>query len=105
VAKPRLRLIVNPVASSVRERTVRTVLGTLEPHCEIELIETRRRGHAIELAREAVAGGFDAIVAMGGDGTANEVLNGTGDALPVGVLPAGGTRRCQGRGGGARRGP
>jgi diacylglycerol kinase family enzyme len=28
---------------------------------------------------------------MGGDGTANEVLNGTGDALPVGVLPAGGT--------------
>ena len=28
---------------------------------------------------------------MGGDGTANEVLNGAGDALPIGVLPAGGT--------------
>ena len=28
---------------------------------------------------------------MGGDGTANEVLNGAGDALPVGVLPGGGT--------------
>jgi len=91
VAKPRLRLIVNPVATSVRERTVRSVLGILEPLCDIELIETRRRGHAIELSREAAAGGFRAVVAMGGDGTANEVLNGAGDALPVGVLPAGGT--------------
>jgi diacylglycerol kinase family enzyme len=91
VANPRLRLIVNPVASSVRERTVRTVLGALQPHCDVELVETERRGHAIELARGAVAGGFAAVVAMGGDGTANEVLNGAGDALPVGVLPAGGT--------------
>ena len=57
MAKPRLRLIVNPVATSVSERTVRTVLGILESQCDVELIETRRRGHAIELAREAVAGG------------------------------------------------
>jgi diacylglycerol kinase family enzyme len=92
VARPRVRLIANPVASAVGPRTVRTVLGVLEPHCDVELVETQRRDHATELAAEAVAGGrFDAVVAMGGDGTANEVLNGTGDALPIGVLPAGGT--------------
>ncbi len=35
--------------------------------------------------------GFDGVCAMGGDGTANEVLNGAGNAIPIGVLPAGGT--------------
>ena len=89
--RPRLRLIVNPVASRVKERSVRSVLRALEPHCDVELVETERRGHASELAAGSVAGGFDGIGVMGGDGTANEVLNGTGDVLPVGVLPAGGT--------------
>jgi diacylglycerol kinase family enzyme len=91
VARPRLRLIVNPVASGVRERSVRAVLSVLEPHCDVELVETKWRGHASVLAAEAVAARHDGVVAMGGDGTANEVLNGTGDGLPVGVLPAGGT--------------
>ena len=91
MARPRLRLIVNPVASGVRERSVRAVLSALEPHCDVELVETKWRGHASVLAAEAVAARHDGVVAMGGDGTANEVLNGTGDGLPVGVLPAGGT--------------
>jgi diacylglycerol kinase family enzyme len=91
VARPRLCLIVNPLASRVKERSVRTVLGALEALCDVELVETQRRGHASELAAGSVAGGFDGSGVMGGDGTANEVLNGAGDVLPVGVLPAGGT--------------
>jgi diacylglycerol kinase family enzyme len=91
LARPRLRLIVNPVASNVRESAVRTVLSALEPYCDVEMVETERHEHAIELASEAVTLGFDGVCAMGGDGTANEVLNGAGDRIPVGVLPAGGT--------------
>jgi diacylglycerol kinase family enzyme len=91
VPRPRLRMIVNPVASRVREGSIETARRALEARCDVELVVTTRRGHAIELAAEAVAAGFDGVCAMGGDGTANEVLNGTGDALPVGVLPAGGT--------------
>jgi diacylglycerol kinase family enzyme len=91
VARPRLRLIVNPVASRVGPRSVRLVMNALEPLCEVELVETQARDHASALAAEAVQLGFDGVAAMGGDGTANEVLNGAGDALPVGVLPAGGT--------------
>ena len=91
MARPRLLLIVNPVASGVRERSVRTVLNALQLRSDVELVETHWRDHASELAADAVVRGFDGVVSMGGDGTANEVLNGTGDALPVGVLPAGGT--------------
>lgn len=38
--------------------------------------ETARSGHALELAAEAVAEGFGLVVAAGGDGTVNEVVNG-----------------------------
>jgi diacylglycerol kinase family enzyme len=91
LTRPRLRLIVNPVASRVKERTVHTTLRALQVLCDVEMVETERRDHAGELAAEAVAAGFDGIAVMGGDGTANEVLNGAGDALPIGVLPGGGT--------------
>ncbi len=91
MARPRVRLIVNPVASRVRERSVRTVLSEFAPHCDVEVRETEGHAHAIALTAEIIAAGFDGVVAMGGDGTANEVLNGADGAIPVGVLPAGGT--------------
>jgi len=43
---------------------------------EFDLARTERPWHAAELAREAAASGYDVVVAAGGDGTANEVLNG-----------------------------
>ncbi|MEW5985756.1 MAG: diacylglycerol kinase family protein [Chloroflexota bacterium] len=60
-----------------------------------DLAVTGRPGQAIEEARMAGTGGYDAVVAAGGDGTVNEVVNGliaaSGDepTLPLGVLPAG----------------
>lgn len=47
-------------------------------------------GDAVEKAKKAVLDGCDAVVAVGGDGTVNEVVNGIGDSdVAVGVLPAG----------------
>ncbi len=40
------------------------------------IVTTERRGHAIELAREAALDGFDRVIAAGGDGTVHEVANG-----------------------------
>lgn len=52
--------------------------------------------HACELARSAIRGGYDTIIAVGGDGTINETLNGFFDAgkpinprATLGVLPRG----------------
>jgi YegS/Rv2252/BmrU family lipid kinase len=49
-----------------------------------DLTETVRRGHAWELAAEMRAQGCQVIVAAGGDGTINEVLNGMAQATPAG---------------------
>jgi len=56
----------------------------------ITLRETIGRGDAESFAIEASAGEFDVIVAAGGDGTINEVVNGlTGKDLPLAVIPLG----------------
>jgi YegS/Rv2252/BmrU family lipid kinase len=51
---------------------------------------TKRRGCGVDFAKEAVViGGYEAIVSVGGDGTANEVVNGLMDSgLSLGELPA-----------------
>jgi diacylglycerol kinase family enzyme len=84
----RATLIVNPYASSVTEERVRDVERELSTGYELETILTERRGHATELARGADG---DAILVFGGDGVANEVLNGVDGTRPIGFLPGGGT--------------
>ena len=84
----RATLIVNPYASSVTEERVRDVERELAAGYELETILTERRGHATELARAAEG---EAILVFGGDGVANEVLNGVDGTRPVGFLPGGGT--------------
>jgi diacylglycerol kinase (ATP) len=56
--------------------------------CSIEY--TQRRGHATSLANEAANKGFDYVVAVGGDGTMNEVARGLlNSETPMGIIPRG----------------
>jgi diacylglycerol kinase family enzyme len=88
--KPRMLLVVNPWATSVSARLKNLVVYALRGRYDIEAVETQSRGHATALAREAVGEGFDLVVAFGGDGTLNEVVNGVaGSRTPVSVLPGG----------------
>jgi diacylglycerol kinase family enzyme len=64
----------------------------LRSEYDVRVAETKRHGHATHVARGAVHEGFDVVVAMGGDGTLNEVANGlAGSHVPLGILPGGGT--------------
>lgn len=57
---------------------------------DVEVRHTRESGHGIELAREAVRRDVDAVCAIGGDGTVNEVINGIAETCtPLIVVPAG----------------
>jgi len=83
----RILLIVNPFASRVHERGLRAIEEALAHAGEVETVLTERAGHATELAARPA----DAVVAFGGDGVVNEVVNGIPQGVPLGALPGGGT--------------
>jgi YegS/Rv2252/BmrU family lipid kinase len=62
---------------------------------ECKLVPTARRGHATELASQAVDEGWATVVAVGGDGIVHEVVNGLmrragdGPTVPLGIIPMG----------------
>jgi diacylglycerol kinase (ATP) len=86
-------VIFNPAARGDRARHFRRHLDDIASRGALKA--TAVPGDARRLATEAVADGFELIVAAGGDGTVNEVLNGLGDAADgfararLGVLPLG----------------
>jgi diacylglycerol kinase family enzyme len=57
-------------------RTRDVILRALGSELKIDVAETSGRGHASDLAAQARADGFDLVVAIGGDGTVNEVVDG-----------------------------
>ncbi|MGV1047974.1 MAG: diacylglycerol/lipid kinase family protein [Solirubrobacterales bacterium] len=90
--KKRMLIIVNPYATTVSDRLRNLVVYALQGRFDVEAVSTQAQNHATELSREAIGGGYDVVVAFGGDGTLNEVANGlAGSDLPVTVLPGGST--------------
>jgi diacylglycerol kinase family enzyme len=83
---PGVLLVVNPQASAVTDAGAEAVAGVLGR--DVEIARTERRGHALELVRDADAG---AVVVFGGDGAFNEALNGLRAELPIGLVPGGGS--------------
>jgi diacylglycerol kinase family enzyme len=87
----RILLVWNPASTEVNAESVGSVLTQLAERLEVVAMHTLEAGDGRRLGRLAADEGFDAVFVLGGDGTANEVVNGAGDRLPIGVLPAGGT--------------
>ncbi len=74
----RYRIIVNPISGrGAGERSIPAIEQMLrDAGLDFTLVRTERPWHAAELAEQACAEGYGVAVAVGGDGTANEVLNG-----------------------------
>jgi diacylglycerol kinase family enzyme len=90
-------LVVNPTATTTSPRTRDVLVHALASEIKLDVAETTGRGHAAKLAEAACRDGLDLVVALGGDGTVNEVVNGLlhagpGDHVPhLGVVPGGST--------------
>jgi YegS/Rv2252/BmrU family lipid kinase len=81
-------VILNPAARGARTQRLRTQAERLARGAI--LCETTQAGQAESLARHAVAEGYKRIVAAGGDGTINEIVNGiAGHNVTLGLLPLG----------------
>ena len=72
----RALLIVNPRATTTTRPVLDVIVQTLAARAEIEVVETRYRGDAREIAASAAAAGWDALLVVSGDGTINEIVNG-----------------------------
>ncbi|MGW3803398.1 diacylglycerol/lipid kinase family protein [Streptomyces clavifer] len=95
----RALLVVNPAATTTSARTRDVLIHALASEMKLEAVTTEYRGHARDLGRRAAdSDDIDLVVALGGDGTVNEVVNGLLhrgpdiDSLPsLAVVPGGST--------------
>ncbi len=95
----RALLVVNPAATTTSARTRDVLIHALASEMKLEAVTTEYRGHARDLGRQAAdSEDVDLVVALGGDGTVNEVVNGLLHAGPdpeglprLAVVPGGST--------------
>ncbi|SDF93123.1 Diacylglycerol kinase family enzyme [Lentzea fradiae] len=91
----RALLVVNPQATTTTPAGRDVLAHALASDVKLEIVQTSYRGHAADAASQAAADGFDLVIAHGGDGTVNEVVNGVlrggprPDGPMVGVVPGG----------------
>ncbi|MEN8242656.1 MAG: diacylglycerol kinase family protein, partial [Chloroflexota bacterium] len=95
---PTHRIILNPAAGrGTAKKAIIEIEALLKGHgIDFDSVATEQPGHGVELAQQAVTDGVEVIVSAGGDGTANEIINGLMTLEPserskvaMGVLPVG----------------
>ena len=90
----RVQVILNPWADRGRgAQQAELIQRVAQQYGGVDLVQTERPGHAIELARQAADDGYDMVVAAGGDGTISDVINGVmrgnKGIARLGIIPIG----------------
>ena len=90
--KKSIVFIINPISGTHSKDEIPALIETRLDHerYDYEIQLTGYAGHATEIARNCVARGIDAVVAVGGDGTVNEVARAlTHSETALGIIPCG----------------
>ena len=81
----RALLIVNPYATSTTAVRREVITRALASELDLNVVQTRYRGHAGHVAEGAARDQYELVLALGGDGTVNEVVNGMLRVRPPGA--------------------
>jgi YegS/Rv2252/BmrU family lipid kinase len=86
----KIMVIINSLSARKMGDNIGSALANkFYPH-DITIISTKYSGHATKIARRAAKLGYDMVIAAGGDGTVNEVLNGIiSSNIILGIIPIG----------------
>ncbi|MCL7988355.1 diacylglycerol kinase family lipid kinase [Sphingobacterium sp. lm-10] len=90
--KKKILFVINPISGGKRKTAFKKqILETLDlSKFEPTFQQTDHAGHAYELAKQAVLNKYDVVVAVGGDGTINEIGSAlAGTDTPLGIIPEG----------------
>lgn len=90
--KKRITFIVNPISGTHNKEALPSLIAsTIDPQrYQVNIRMTEHAGHAAVIASECAQQGEDIVVAVGGDGTVNEVARSlTHSATALGIVPCG----------------
>ncbi len=90
--KQKIIFIINPISGVVKRKNVDNQIALFidKEKYDYQIIHTEYAQHAINLTEQAIIDGADIIVAVGGDGSVNEVVNGLkGSKVKLGIIPLG----------------
>ena len=90
--KKKIVFVINPISGVGRQRKIEQLIveNLNQDLFDYSVRYTERIHHGTEIAREAVDKGFDCVVAVGGDGSVNDVAEGLKDSgVTMGIIPCG----------------
>ena len=84
--------IINPISGTTKKGDIPQKISTIlsSEEFSVDIAYTERTGHATELAKDAVENGYNIVLAIGGDGTCNEVAKAlVNTKTALGIIPTG----------------
>lgn len=86
----KIKFIINPKSKNGKRNNLEMMLKDRFSHYDVDIELTSYPNHAFDMAKRAVQEKVDTIVAVGGDGTVNQILNGIiGSEITLGIVPTG----------------
>lgn len=84
----KIKFIINPVSGTGKQKGIENIIA---PHFDnYDIVITQKAGDATEISKIAIEEKFDAVIAVGGDGTVNECAKALiGSNTALGVIPCG----------------
>jgi diacylglycerol kinase family enzyme len=89
-SRPPAVLIVNPNAGRLSDQARAEVVSALRSRYRLDVFPTEEPGSGMKIAGDAAASGAELVIAFGGDGHVNEVVNGLAEtSTALGIIPGG----------------